>query len=90
MTDEPREPQTEPSAGAELPSTRINRLAERQRHDREALHDVLDSALLRTSRWCGTAFRWSCPCCTPGTATACCCTAPRVGDCCARPRRARR
>ncbi len=45
MTDEPREPQTEPSAGAELPSTRINRLAERQRHDREALHDVLDSAL---------------------------------------------
>jgi uncharacterized protein len=29
-----------------MPSTRINRLPERQRHDREALHDVLDSALV--------------------------------------------
>ena len=45
MTDEPREPQTEAPGEAELPSTQINRLSERQRHDREALHDVLDSAL---------------------------------------------
>src|SRR5919202_2477806 len=41
MTDEPTSPQT-PVA----PSTQIRRLAERQRHDREALHDVLDSALV--------------------------------------------
>ena len=41
MTDEPTSPQ--PVA---VPSTRITRLAERQRHDREALYDVLDSALV--------------------------------------------
>jgi nitroimidazol reductase NimA-like FMN-containing flavoprotein (pyridoxamine 5'-phosphate oxidase superfamily) len=41
MTDGPTSPQT-----TSLPGTRINRLAERQRHDREALHDVLDSALV--------------------------------------------
>jgi nitroimidazol reductase NimA-like FMN-containing flavoprotein (pyridoxamine 5'-phosphate oxidase superfamily) len=40
MTDEPA------SQTAQLPSTQINRLSERQRHDREALHDVLDSALV--------------------------------------------
>src|ERR671933_1024404 len=41
MTDEPISPQP-----TSLPSTRITRLPERQRHDREALHDVLDSALV--------------------------------------------
>lgn len=42
MTDEP----TSPPRTAAFPSTRINRLAERQRYDRLALHDVLDSALV--------------------------------------------
>src|SRR5919205_294698 len=42
MTLEPPRSQPEPA----MPSTRITRLAERQRHDREALHDVLDSALI--------------------------------------------
>jgi nitroimidazol reductase NimA-like FMN-containing flavoprotein (pyridoxamine 5'-phosphate oxidase superfamily) len=44
MTSEPARPQPQSPPG--LPSNRIRRLAERQRHDREALHDVLDSALV--------------------------------------------
>src|SRR5919199_1244365 len=48
MTFEPTEPPepTEPHGRPEMPSTRITRLAERQREDREALHEVLDSALV--------------------------------------------
>src|ERR687886_370861 len=48
MTFEPTEPPepTEPHGRPEMPSTRITRLAERQRDDREALYDVLDSALV--------------------------------------------
>src|ERR687886_2127740 len=42
MTLEP----TEQHGLPDTPSTRITRLAERQRDDREALHDVLDSALV--------------------------------------------
>jgi nitroimidazol reductase NimA-like FMN-containing flavoprotein (pyridoxamine 5'-phosphate oxidase superfamily) len=44
MTDEPT--RGKPDSRLAAPSTQIRRLAERQRHDREALHDVLDSALV--------------------------------------------
>jgi nitroimidazol reductase NimA-like FMN-containing flavoprotein (pyridoxamine 5'-phosphate oxidase superfamily) len=45
MTLEPTDPPG-PHDEPDLPSTRITRLAERQRNDREALYDVLDSALV--------------------------------------------
>ena len=87
---QPRARRTEPSGGAELPSTRSTGSPNGSATTARRCTTCSTAPCSPTSRSCGTGFRWSCPCCTPGTASACCCTAPRVGDCCARPRRTRR